>query len=108
MSFRLALVIGVIGLFAASTVLAAEAPAEKPATITVVGIVLVVKDANSMPIAVKLATKDTIYSVVLNKEGLKLADFDGKQAEVMGIVTMKDNESWLAVLSSKQAEKPKT
>jgi hypothetical protein len=108
MSFRLALVIGVIGLVAASTVFAAEAPAEKPAPITVVGIVLVVKDANGMPLSVKLAAKDIIYSVVLNKEGLKLADFDGKEAEVQGIVMMKDNESWITVLSSKQAEKPKT
>ncbi|MGA2094048.1 MAG: hypothetical protein ABSH16_11695 [Sedimentisphaerales bacterium] len=108
MLFRLALVIGVIGLFAASTVLAAEAPAEKPATVTVVGMVIAVKDANSMPLSVKLAAKDVIYSVVLNKEGLKLADFDGKEAEVKGIVTMKDNVSWLTVLSSKEAEKPKT
>jgi hypothetical protein len=108
MLFRLALVIGVVGLFAASTVLAAEVPAEKPATVTVVGTVSVVKDANGMPLSVKLAAKDIMYNVVLNKEGLKLADFDGKQAEVNGLVTMKDKESWLTVLSSKEAEKPKT
>jgi phage gp16-like protein len=108
MSLRLALVIGVIGLVAASTVFAAEAPAEKPAKVTEAGTVLVVKDANSMPLSVKLAAKDVVYSVVLDKEGLKLADFDGKEAEVKGIVTMKDNEGWLTVLSSKEAEKPKT
>lgn len=108
MSLRLTLVIGVVGLLAASTVFAAEAPAEKPAPVTMVGKVLVVKDANEMPVAVKLATNDTIYSVVLNKEGLKLADFNGKDAEVKGIITKKDNESWLTVLSSKLAEPPRT
>jgi hypothetical protein len=105
---RLALVIGVISLFAASAVLAAETSAEKPAPVTLVGKVLVVKDVNNMPVEVKLATKDTIYSVTLNKEGLKLADFNGQDAEVNGIVTKKDNESWLTVLSSKLAEPPKT
>jgi hypothetical protein len=105
--FRLALVIGVMGLFAASIVLAAEAPAEKPATVTVVGTVSAVKDANGLPLSVKLTTKDTVYSVVLNKEGLKLADFDGKEAEVQGEVTMKGTESWIKVTSSKEAVKPK-
>lgn len=105
---RLALVIGVIGLFATSTVIAAEMPAEKPATVTLVGKVLVVKDANSMPVSVKLATNDTTYSVVLNKEGFKLADFNGKDAEVKGIISKKGDESWLVVLSSKAVEIPKT
>jgi hypothetical protein len=108
MSFRLALVIGIIGLVAVPAVLAAESPAEKPSMITVVGTVTAVKDANGLPLSVKLAAKDVVYSVVLDKEGLKLADFDGKEAEVTGIVTMKDSESWLTVLSSKEAEKPKT
>jgi hypothetical protein len=108
MSMRLALVIGVISLFTTSMVLAAEAPADKPAPVTLVGKVLVVKDVNNMPVAVKLVTKDTIYSVILNKEGLKLADFNGQDAEVNGIATKKNDENWLTVLSSKLAEPPKT
>jgi hypothetical protein len=108
MSLRLALVVGIIGLVAVPAVLAADTPAEKPETVTLVGTVTAVKDANGMPLSVKLAAKDVVYNVVLDKEGLKLADFDGKEAEVKGIVAMKDNESWLTVLSSKEAEKPKT
>ncbi len=108
MSLRLALVIGIIGLVAASTVLATDTPAEKPEKVTLVGTVTAVKDANGLPLSVKLTANDVVYNVVLNKEGLKLADFDGKEAEVEGIVITKDNENWLTVLSSKQAEKPKT
>jgi hypothetical protein len=108
MSFRLALVVGIIGLVAVPAVLAADTPSEKPEIVTMVGAVTAVKDANGLPLSVKLTTKDVVYNVVLNKEGLKLADFDGKEAEVKGIVTTKDNENWLTVLSSKEAEKPKT
>jgi hypothetical protein len=108
MALRLALVMGIVGLVAASMVLAADMPAEKPGTVTLVGTVMAVKDANGLSLSVKLATKDVVYNVVLNKEGYKLADFDGKEAEVKGIVKTKDKENWLTVLSSKEAEKPET
>jgi hypothetical protein len=108
MALRLLLVIGVIGLVAVPAVLAAQTPAEKPETVTVVGTVTAVKDANGLPLSVKFAVKDVVYNVILNKEGLKLADFDGKEAEVKGIVITKDDENWLTVLSSKEVEKPKT
>ena len=108
MALRLALVMGVVGLVAASMVLAADTPADKPGTVTLVGTVMAVKDANGLPLSVKLATKDVVYDVVLDKEGFKLADFDGKEVEVKGIVKTKDNENWLTVLSSKEAEKPET
>jgi len=108
MALRLALVMGIVGLVAASMVLAADTPADKPGTVTLAGTVLAVKDANGLSLSVKLATKDVVYSVVLNKEGYKLADFNGKEVEVRGIVKTKDNENWLTVFSSKQAEKPET
>ena len=108
MALRLALVMGIVGLVAASMVLAADTPADKPGTVTLVGTVLAVKDANGLPLSVELVTKDVVYNVFLNKEGYKLADFDGKEVEVKGIVTTKNNENWLKVLSSKEAEKPET
>jgi hypothetical protein len=105
--FRVALAAAVVSLFAASIVFGEEAPAEKPATVTVVGTVSVVKDANGVITAVKLTAKDMAYNVVLDKEGLKLADFDGKEVKVQGTVETKDNENWITVVASKEIPKAK-
>jgi hypothetical protein len=111
--FRVVLAAAMVSMFAASAVLGAEAkpkpePKPEPVPVTVVGTVSVVKDANEVITAVKLTTEaEEVYNVVLDKEGLKLADMDGKMAEVTGEVTKKGEESWIKVISSKPVEKPK-
>src|SRR3989304_3667772 len=96
--FRVSLVAVVVSLFASSLVLAGDEKA--PETVTVVGTVSVVKDANGVITAVKLMAKEAMYNVELDKEGLKLADFDGKEAEVQGTVSKKGEENWITVVSS--------
>ena len=65
MALRLALIMGIVGLVAASMVMAADTPGDKPGTVTLVGTVLAVKDANGLPLSVELVTK---FQIGLNKQ----------------------------------------
>jgi hypothetical protein len=107
---RVAIAIAALSIFAATSVFGADANAPampKPATVTVVGTVSIVKDANSVVTAIKVTAKDGVYNVVLDKEGMEVAKMDGKEAEVQGVVTKKGADNWIKVVSCKPAEKPK-
>lgn len=103
--FRVVLVAAALGLFTASAVLAEEAPAE-PQKVTVVGTVSVTKDDAGAVTAVTVTAQDAAYSVTLDENGKKLAELDGKEVEVMGVVTEKDGVKWITVESFKEVEKP--
>jgi hypothetical protein len=83
----------------ASTCFAAEGEAIKSQ-----GVVSVTKDANDIITAVQLVTDAGSYSVELDAKGLGLGEMDGQMVEVEGIVSQKDNQKWLKVLTFKAVE----
>jgi hypothetical protein len=84
----------------ASTCFAAEGEAIKSQ-----GVVSVTKDANDVITAVQLVTDAGSYSVELDAKGLELGEMDGQVVEVEGIVSQKDNQKWLKVLTFNVVEK---
>jgi hypothetical protein len=127
--FRAALVVAIMGVFAASVAFSADAntPAEpkpvpkpKPMPMVIKGMVSVVKDANGVVTAVKLTTemegKKMEHNVVLDKEGMELAKMDGKEVEAKvlkkgadyKVLTFKPVEKAEEKPAEKPAEKPQT
>jgi len=83
----------------ASTCFAAEGEAIKSQ-----GVVSVTKDANDIITAVQLVADTGVYSVELDAKGLELGEMNGQMVEVEGIVSQKDNQKWLKVLTFKAVE----
>jgi hypothetical protein len=109
--FRIVLVLALMGMFAVSTILAADAnaPAEKkpapvPTVMPMKGTVSAVKDANGVVTAVKLTTEDKVaHNLLLDDESKDLArKMDGKETTVH---VMKKENGELKVVSFKTAEK---
>jgi hypothetical protein len=69
------------------------------------GFVSVLKDANDAVTSVQLDVDDGIYSVELDSKGKELGEsMEGEKIEVEGIVSQKDNQKWLKVLTFKVVE----
>jgi hypothetical protein len=81
--------------------LAAEGP--EPNVVTLQGFVSTSADANNVIKSVRLTTDENIiYEVALDEKGIELGKkMDGKQVEVTGIVTEKDEQKWIEVQSFK-------
>ena len=71
--------------------------------VTVQGFVSTYVDANDVIESVQLTTiGDITYEVVLDERGTELGEnMDGKEVEVKGIVTEKDEQKWIKVQSFK-------
>ncbi len=80
-----------------------EPKAKKPQN--VVGTVAVTKAKDdkgvetikSITISVTRRTENIVYNVVLDDNGKKVADFDGKKVKATGTVEEKDANKWLTV-----------
>jgi hypothetical protein len=83
----------------ASTCFAAEGEAIKSQ-----GVVSVARDANEVITAVQLVTDAGTYNVELDAKGLELGEMGGQVVEVEGIVSQKDNQKWLKVLTFNAVE----
>jgi DNA/RNA endonuclease YhcR with UshA esterase domain len=84
----------------ASTCFAAEGE-----TVKLQGVVSVTKDANDVITSVQLDADDGTYNVELNPKGKELGEnMEGEKVEVEGIVSQKDNQKWLKVLTFKAVE----
>jgi hypothetical protein len=89
--------------FAADEPKAPEQP--KPDVVKVQGIVHVTRDANDVITKVTLAAETEVYNVVLDAKGLELGKtMKGKKVEVEGVVSKKNNQTWITVQSYKPAE----
>ena len=84
--------------------LAAEG--SEPNVVTLQGFVSTSTDANNVIKSVRLTTDENIiYEVALDEKGIELGEkMDGKQVEVKGIVTEKDEQKWIEVQSFKALE----
>jgi len=76
----------------------------RAAKTTVTGTISVTKDSDGTLTAVKLTAGDAAYSVVLCKNGQKLAALDGQTVEATGVVKEKDGVKWMVVTAFKAAE----
>jgi hypothetical protein len=84
----------------ASTCLAAEGE-----TVSVKGLVSVLRDANDVITSVQLVTGEETYSVVLDAKGLELGDkMEGEEAAVDGAVSKVGDQKWLKVSTFKAVE----
>jgi uncharacterized protein (UPF0333 family) len=61
------------------------------------GVVSVISDANDVIKEVHLVAEADIYNVVLDEKGLELAEWDGLEVEVKGIVTIEKDQMLLKV-----------
>jgi len=96
----------VVVLFIAAYVGAQQADAPKPDQITVVGMVQKTVDAEGKLTAVKVVAPKGTYDVTLDANGIKLADLDGKKAQVKGTVAEVDGKKVLTVASFKEVAAP--
>ena len=85
------------------------ARADEAATVTIEGIVEVVRDTDYNATAVQVTDNGkkpaTTYRIVLNTRGLDLADaLEAQRASVTGTVTAKDGAKWLKVTGFKEIE----
>ncbi len=79
----------------ASTCFAAEGE-----TVKLQGIVSVTSDANDAITSVQLDADAGTYNVELDAKGLELGEnMEGEKVEVEGVVSEKDNQKWLKVLT---------
>lgn len=79
--------------------------AEEAETVTLKGLVSVVKDADETIISVQLTTDDGVYEVELDAQGLALAEkMEGAEVSVEGTVSEEDNQMWLKVLEFEAVE----
>jgi len=84
----------------ASTCLAAEGE-----TVTLKGVVSVLRDANDVIVSVQLATDGGTYDVVLDAKGLELGEeMEGEKVEVKGVVSEENDQKWLKVMTFKAVE----
>lgn len=103
-------------LLAAGQAMAREKGAEpkKPKKATVVGTVAVTKenDAAGAEVikSITISTPKASCSVVLDENGKKVAELDGKKVKAVGTMEEKDGTKWLTVESCEQppAKKKKT
>jgi hypothetical protein len=75
----------IVAAFVAPSALAVEKAA--PAEVTLKGTVTAVADVNGVVTAVKLTVGEVTYQVVLDDNGKKLAELNGKEAEVTGVLS---------------------
>jgi competence protein ComGC len=75
-------------------------------TVTLQGVVSVVRDADGVITSVKLTTDDgTSYNVELDDKGLEMAEqAEDQKVEAQGIVTEEEGQKWLVVQSFKILE----
>ncbi len=97
-------------LGAAGQALAREKPEKPKKTQAVVGTVAVTKAKEGDAEVVKSITitatrkgETTAYSVVLDDNGKKVAEFDGKKVKATGTVEEKDGTKWLTVATCELA-----
>lgn len=111
-------IIAVAALFAAmlffvGQVVAAEHgdQPKKKRTPSVVGTVAVTKDGDtikSITITSVRKTETIAYSVVLDDNGKKVADLNGKKAKATGTIEEKDGTKWITVATCEEyVPKPK-
>jgi uncharacterized protein YggE len=113
------LVLGlVVAAFACVSMLASDALARNAGgtrppkkTVTIIGTVTVTKAADGTVTAIKLTEKagdaEVAYAVVLDDNGKKLAELDGKKVEVTGTVAGRDAVKNLTVKTSKEVKEEK-
>ncbi|MGA1980507.1 MAG: hypothetical protein ABSG99_08125 [Sedimentisphaerales bacterium] len=88
-----------------TALLASTCFATEGETVKLQGIVSVLRDANDVIISVQLAADKDIYDVVLDAKGLDLGEnMEGQKVEVEGVVSKKDDQKWLKVLTFKEVE----
>ena len=112
-------IIAVAALFAAmlffvGQVVAGEHEGDQPKkkrTPSVVGTVAVTKDGEtikSITITSVRKTETTVYSVVLDINGKKVAELDGKKAKATGAIEEKEGTKWITVATCQEfVPKPK-
>jgi hypothetical protein len=84
----------------ASTCFAAEGE-----TVKLQGVVSVTRDANDVITAVQLAADAGAYNVELDAKGKELGEnMEGEKVEVEGVVSEKDGQKWLQVLTFEVVE----
>ena len=84
----------------ASTCFAAEGE-----TVTLKGVVSVLRDADDVIVSVQLATDGGTYDVVLDAKGLELGEeMEGEKVEVEGVVSEENDQKWLKVMTFKAVE----
>lgn len=80
-----------------------ETALAQPKKVTLKGVVSVTRDDDDNIIEATLTVDGTDYCIKLDEKGKKLAaEMDGKQVEVTGTVTEKDDEKLLTVESYKE------
>jgi hypothetical protein len=79
---------------------------EKEDAVKVTGTISVSEDDDGNVTGVKLTVdEDTVYNIVLNEAGKKLAaDMDGEKVEIVGSVAEKHEAKWITVKSFKKIE----
>lgn len=91
---------------AALVVTLCETGFAEPKKVTLKGEVSVTRDDDKNIIEATLTADGNDYCITLDEKGKKLAaEMDGKQVEVTGTVTEKDDEKWLTVESYKEVPK---
>jgi len=98
LAMTVTLVLGLVSLAAVGS---------EPKVVTLQGFVSTYVDANGVVESVQLTTDENVtYEVVLDEKGIELGKkMDGKEVEVNGIVTEKDEQKWVKVQSFKALEK---
>ena len=88
-----------------AALLASSCFAAEGETVKLQGLVSVLRDANDVIVSVQLVTDEDAYNVELNAKGLELGEnMEGEKVEVEGIVSKKDDQKWLKVLTFKAVE----
>ena len=90
-----------VGVLFAGTVFAADDD------VTLTGTVSVTKGDDGAVTAVKLTVDKTVYNVVLDDNGKKLAELNAKKVEVTGTVATKDEVKTLTVKTMKEVVEKK-
>ena len=104
----LVLAVAVVG-FVSVGVAKTQDPNTPKAEPTIVGKVVVVKDAGGVITAVQLDSKraGTTYNVVLDAKGKELgAKMEGKRVEVKAVESVKGEAKWLTVKSYTEIQRP--
>jgi hypothetical protein len=98
--------VGVVLLAMLTTaILASTCFAAEGETVKLQGVVSVTRDANDVITAVQLAADTGAYNVELDAQGKELGEsMEGEKVEVEGVVSSKDNEKWLKVLTFEVVE----
>jgi hypothetical protein len=88
-----------------TALLASSCFAAEGETVKLQGLVSVLRDANDVITSVQLVTGEDTYNVELDAKGKELGEnMEGEKVEVEGIVSKKDDQKWLKVLTFKAVE----